>query len=129
MADETDTTKPPRRQFRPLQVCCTPEERAQIEANAQAANMSVSSYLRALGTGYSPKSALDYTAVRDLMKEGADLRRYGGLLKMWLADDRRLKAHGEAKVRGYIETVMTRTEQISARMRAIIDKIVPVDDQ
>ena len=133
MAKSGSTTKAvgpeaekPRRECRPIEVWCSLDERAKIAAGAAEANMSLSSYLRALGLGHRPDSKLDYKAVLDMQKEGADLRRYGGLLKMWLSDDARLKAHGKERVHRYIELLMQRTTAITERMQAHAQAIIPL---
>lgn len=77
---------PRRERGRRLKVAVTEAERAQIEASAAAANLSVSAYLRVLGLGYEPKSVIDQRAVLDLVRTAGDLGRVGGLLKLWLMD-------------------------------------------
>ena len=44
-----------------LKVSCTREEKTQIEANARAAGMSVSRYLRNVGMGYKIEGVIDAT--------------------------------------------------------------------
>ena len=68
-----------------LRVYVLPDERSRIAASAERAGLSVANYLRALGLGYEPPSAVDYQAVRDLAKVAGDQGRLGGLLKQWLA--------------------------------------------
>ena len=80
-----DGTK--RKERPPLKVYCFPEERAQIQANADATGLSLSVYLRRVGMGHTPQSLLDHHRVLDLVKINGDLGRLGGLLKLWL--DRR----------------------------------------
>ena len=73
----------------PIKVYCLPEERAAIEANAQAAGMSTSAYLLAVGQGYRVQGVTDFENVRELVRVNGDLGRLGGLLKLWLTDDAR----------------------------------------
>ncbi|MBY0431270.1 MAG: hypothetical protein K2Q10_08740 [Rhodospirillales bacterium] len=51
-----------RRTTTPINVWCLPSERAEIEVHAEAAGMSLSAYLRAVGAGYQrtppPRTAL-----------------------------------------------------------------------
>jgi hypothetical protein len=63
--------------FRPA---FTPGERAAIEVNAKSCDLTVSAYLRTVGSGYEPKSTLDQQAVGDLLRLNADQGRLGGLL-------------------------------------------------
>lgn len=76
----------PRDRNRTLRVVVNSAERAQIETNAAAASMTVSAFLRAVGTGYEPKSTLDDQAVLKLINVAGDQGRLGGLLKLWLRD-------------------------------------------
>ena len=78
----------PRDRVSRLLVAVNSEERRQIRGMAEAANLSVSAYLRTAGLGYSICSALDHHAVRELCGLHGDLGRIGGLLKLWLADRR-----------------------------------------
>ncbi|MCM8735503.1 conjugal transfer protein TraJ [Azospirillum sp. A1-3] len=71
---------------RPLKVWVNAAERARIEAQAEAAGLSVSAYLRNVGLGHQPRSVVDLDAVEQLIKVNADLGRLGGLLKLWLTD-------------------------------------------
>ena len=68
-----------------LQVYVSPAERAMIGEKAQAANMTISHYLRVAGIGGRVKAIADQEAVLALMKMNADLGRLGGLLKLWLS--------------------------------------------
>ncbi|HYF89661.1 plasmid mobilization protein [Azospirillum sp.] len=80
------TTGETRDRQRPLKVWVNAAERARIEAQAEAAGLSVSAYLRSVGLGYQPRSVVDLDAVERLAKVNADLGRLGGLLKLWLTD-------------------------------------------
>jgi hypothetical protein len=111
-------TLPPKRQVRPgpLKVVVSTAERAAIIERAKACDLSVSAYLRALGTGFEPKSTLDNQAISHLLKALADLGRLGGLLKLWLSERpgqgastidarrllRQIEAH-QAQMKGIIE--------------------------
>ena len=76
----------PRDRRRPLRVVVSASERARIAERAAAARLSVSAYLRNLGTGWEPKSTLDHQAILALAKVNADQGRLGGLLKLWLSE-------------------------------------------
>lgn len=71
-----------------IQVRVTEAELEAISANAAAANLTTAEFLRRLGKGYTPKSKLDLTVVRELCAVAGDLGRLGGLLKLWLAEKR-----------------------------------------
>jgi len=75
-----------RDRIRRLLVTVNGEERAAIKANAKAAGLSVSAYLRAVGLGYEVRSVLDHQHVLEVIRARGDLGRVGGLLKLWLSE-------------------------------------------
>lgn len=79
-------SRPQRRRQHAIRVYVDDAELSTITGSASAARMSESSFLRALGLGYVPKSKLDQTAVLDLIHAAGDQGRLGGLLKKWLSD-------------------------------------------
>ncbi len=90
-----------------IRVHCLPEEKAKIEAQAKQCRLSASTYLRNLGTGYQPKSTLDAQSMIELAKASGDLGRLGGLLKMFLTDDKRLQLSGKDQTTSYIQRLLT----------------------
>jgi len=86
---EAETKSRARRDHRrPIKVLVTGDERADLEARAASTGMAVSSYLRAVGLGQPITNVYDHAAVRDLIKVSGDLGRFGGLLKLWLSEQR-----------------------------------------
>lgn len=75
----------------PIYVWVLPEEKQAIETKARQCGLSTSAYLRAIGLSLPVKSVLDQEAVADLVKVNADQGRLGGLLKMWLTNDEKLR--------------------------------------
>ena len=69
---EANENKVTRKGSKPIKVYCLPDERAAIEANAQAAGMSTSAYLLAVGQGYQVKGVTDFENVRDLVRVNGD---------------------------------------------------------
>jgi len=67
------------------------QEYALIAGHASDCSLSIPSFLRALGQGFSPSSTVDSQAITQLAKLHADLGRVGGLLKLWLTNDERKK--------------------------------------
>ena len=104
----------------PIKVYCLPEEKAQIEANAKAAGMSLSSYLLAVGQGYKIQGVVDFEQVKELAKINGDLGRLGGLLKLWLTDDVRTARFGVDTITAVLDRVM----QTQAEMSAVMTKVV-----
>ena len=60
--------------------------------------MSTSAYLRQVGLGMPIKSILDHKSIADLAKVNADQGRLGGLLKLWLMSDSKLKPYDRARL-------------------------------
>lgn len=85
-----------------VRVYCLPEERAQLQKLANAANKSLSSYLLQVGLGYRVKGILDHRRIEELARINGDLGRLGGLLKLWLTNDERTEAFGEATIRALL---------------------------
>ena len=104
----------------PIKVYCLPEERAAIEANAQAAGMSTSAYLLAVGQGYQVKGVTDFENVRDLVRVNGDLGRLGGLLKLWLTDDVRTLQFGEATILALLGRIEATQDEMSRIMKAVV---------
>ncbi|SDQ22717.1 hypothetical protein SAMN05443245_0464 [Paraburkholderia fungorum] len=108
----------PRRNFQPIRVWCLPEEKAQIEANARVAGLSVSRYLRNVGMGYKIKGVIDANLVRDLAKINGDQGRLGGLLKLWLTNSEKLGSEDPDRMRRVIHGVL---ERINTTQSAMLD--------
>ena len=83
---ESDRPERPALRSKRLRVQVTEAEHAQIAASAADTRLSVSSYLRALGVGFRPKSTVDHQAVLALVNVHGDQGRLGGLLKLWLSE-------------------------------------------
>lgn len=112
--------KQTRKNSPPVKVYCLPEERKQLEALSRAAGLSVSSYLLSVGLGYRVSGILDNKRVEALLRINADLGRLGGLLKLWLTDDPRTAAFGEATIRA----VLSKIEDTQSEMRDIMRAVV-----
>jgi hypothetical protein len=110
----------PRRDHPPVKVYCLPEERAQLQANAAAANRSISTYLLMVGLGYKVTGILDNRRVEELIRINADLGRLGGLLKLWLTNDERTAAFGESTVRA----LLAKIEDTQDSMLEVIREVV-----
>lgn len=65
-----------------IKVFVTPEERGKIEGKAQAANLSLSAYLRALALNHKMRSRIDLKAVADLAKASGELGAYTKSLQL-----------------------------------------------
>lgn len=87
-----------RKNGRHLRVPVLPNEETQIKANAIQAGLSVAEYLRRISLGYPLQSVIDKEHVIQLAKINADLGRLGGLLKLWLTQDKRVAHFDHATI-------------------------------
>lgn len=102
-----------------LRVWVAPEEKEQIQTNAESCSLSCSAYLRQLGLGYIPASKLDATAMLHLAKVNGDMGRLGGLLKMMLTNQERRTPETEAaleRLLGEIEVVQKELRVAAKRL-------------
>lgn len=113
-------SKTTRKNSPPIKVYCLPEERHQIETNATAAGMSLSAYLLTVGQGYTVNGVVDYEQVRELARINGDLGRLGGLLKLWLTNDERTAAFGEATLRAVLSRIAATQDQMGQVMMAVV---------
>lgn len=103
-----------------LRVPVRQEEEAQIKNQAAKCGISVSRYLRALGMGYKPKSIVDNEKVQELAKINGDLGRLGGLLKLWLSNDRRAAHFDKKTINGILKNIEDARSQMVDTMLKII---------
>lgn len=106
----------------PIKVYCLPEERATIEQNARESGLSTGAYLRVIGQGYKVVGIVDNERVVEMARINADLGRLGGLLKMWLANDDRMKPFGEDHIRALLSRIETLSEGMREQMLTVLKK-------
>ena len=123
MRKTDDQIRPTRKGSPHLTVYCLPEEKEQIGRNAKNVGLSASAYLLNVGMGYEIKSTLDSQLVGDLVKVNADLGRLGGLLKLWLTDDKKLAAAGSTFTEGTVRALLKRIEDTQAVMFESVKKL------
>lgn len=108
------------RKARHLRVPVLPAEEAQIKRLAAAAGLPVAAYLRKVGLGYRLQGILDHRRVEELARINGDLGRLGGLLKLWLTNDERTAAFGEATIRAVLAKIADTQDEMHAVMRAVV---------
>ncbi len=111
---------PTRKNSPPIKVYCLPCERLQIEANAHAAALSLSTYLLKVGIGYRMRGILDHRRLDELARINGDLGRLGELLKLWLQDDARTAVLDEATLRAALARIEATQDRMIAVMRVVI---------
>ena len=104
----------------PIKVYCLPDEKAQIQENAEASGLSVASFIRKVEMGYQVESIVDIEQVVELSRVNADLGRLGGLLKLWLANDPRTVDFSPS----LIKTLLAKIESTRQELRNIMDRIL-----
>lgn len=119
-----DAKPKPRRELPAIKVRVSEIEREIIIATAESVGLSVSAYLRRLGLGYQPKSMVDLQRVEAMLKVAGDAGRLGGLLKMWLADDQRLKTFAPVDMRPKIQQALAKIGEAQTEIRAIAETVL-----
>jgi hypothetical protein len=115
---------PPRRDSTPIYVWVTLQEKMGIQEMARTTGNSASAYLRKVGLGYEVKSVLDFEGVGELAKVNGDLGRLGGLLKLWLSNDKRLQGFDLVDQRRLVLKTLDAIEQNQTRLSAIMKTVV-----
>lgn len=111
------TTSERRKDQSPIKVYCTRSQRRIIEQNACSVGMSLSTYLQRVGTNCNLNVQSHNEDVEKLLKINADLGRLGGLIKLWLTNDRKSNLVGQQELHRVLA-------QISATQSELIDALV-----
>ena len=93
------------RRDKKLRVPVLPIEEAKIKSKATDAGLTVAEYLRNLGLGYQVPSVVDSRQVDRLLKINGDLGRLGGLIKLWLTNDKRTKLIGKSQLQMTLDSI------------------------
>ena len=93
------------RRDKKLRVPVLPIEEAEIKSKATDAGLTVAEYLRNLGLGYQVPSIVDSRQVDSLLKINGDLGRLGGLIKLWLTNDKRTKLIGKSQLHLTLDSI------------------------
>ena len=122
------SARSPRRDRR-LKVRVCPEEAEAIQKQARAVGMPVTAYLRAVGLGYQPRAVVDLDRIEDMLRINGDLGRLGGLLKLFLSDDAKLKRFDSAQVSKVILVALRRIEETQSELRTVVKRALREDGQ
>jgi len=102
-----------------LSVWALPEEKAVVDERAKEHGLSTSSFLLQLGMGSEPQATLDQEAVQTLAKLNGDQGRLGGLLKLLLTNEDKLKRAGDrATLVAQIETLLLELRLVQDQIRS-----------
>ena len=107
-----------------LRVPVLPEEAQIIKSQSATAGLSIAAYLRAVGLGYEIKGVVDHQQVEVLARINGDLGRLGGLLKLWLTNDERLRQFDPEPMRQTIAVVLTKISTLQDAMQQAMLTVV-----
>ena len=109
-----------RKDYPPIKVYCFPEEKQTIEQHARSTGLSKSSYLLRVGMGYPIRSIVDHHQVEELVKINGDLGRLGGLLKLWLSNEKTIGGIDARTVRETLKKIDQTQDQMLALMQKVL---------
>ena len=105
IAKQNPNTIKKERRDKKLRVPVLPIEEAEIKSKAMDAGLPVAEYLRNLGLGYQVLSIVDSRQVDSLLKINGDLGRLGGLIKLWLTNDKRTRLIGKPQLQLTLDSI------------------------
>lgn len=118
IAKKTPKTIKKERRDKKLRVPVLPIEEAEIKSKATDAGLTVAEYLRNLGLGCQVPSIVDSRQVDSLLKINGDLGRLGGLIKLWLTNDKRTKLIGKSQLHLTLDNIRnTQSTMLDVIMR------------
>ncbi len=121
MDNSTDSDKKiTRKNTAPIKVYCLPEEKELIATNAAQAGKSTSSFLLAIGQGYEVAGVVDAEQVREMARINGDLGRMGGLLKLWLTNDKRTADFKKSTLVYLLQRIEANQEELAQTMSKVI---------
>ena len=109
-----------RKDYQPIKVYCFPNERQTIEQQARSTGLSKSSYLLRVGMGYPIRSIVDHHQVEELVKINGDLGRLGGLLKLWLSNEKSVGGIDARTIRETLQKIDGAQDEMVARMQRVL---------
>ena len=104
----------------PIKVYCFPDERETIEQQARSTGLSKSSYLLRVGMGYPIRSIVDHRQVEELVRINGDLGRLGGLLKLWLSNEKSIGGIDARTIRETLQKIDRTQDQMVALMQKVL---------
>ncbi len=124
MNDARKTTekepKPTRKYKKHLRVPVDADEEQIIKTQAATCGLSISEYLRNLGLGYQPTSIVDNQKVDELAKINGDLGRLGGLLKLWLSNDKKAAHYDKKTIIKLLNDIQSTRKDMAGKMMHVI---------
>ena len=109
-----------RRRKLDVHVRLTDNEARVARANASNSGLSTASLMRELAVGHQPRSIIDSKHIIKLIHLRADLGRAGGLLKLWLGEDKNMPRAERIDVNRVLDTI----RENQAQLRSAIDLLL-----
>ncbi|PTN09681.1 plasmid mobilization protein [Nitrosomonas aestuarii] len=103
-----------------LRVPVSAEEERVIKRKAQDTGLPVARYMRLVSQGYMVQSTIDLCQVEKLLKINGDLGRAGGLLKLWLSDDRRAAGLDRKAIFGVLQEIRETQGLMSRVLKRVV---------
>jgi len=103
-----------------LRVPVLPDEKKLILQNAKNSGMKTAKFLREIGQGYEVRGIVDYEKVSEMARINGDLGRLGGLLKLWLTDDKKTANFDANVIRAVLHKIENNQAELGALMMAIV---------
>ncbi len=119
MSESKENTQVTRKNSTRITLYLLPEEKAFIDENAKRFGMSSNEFIRSCVKGQKFPSHIDLLAMKELIKLRADLGRLGGLLKLWLSDDKKTQRFNVAT----IMQLLGRIDSSMSSLRHYIDAL------
>jgi hypothetical protein len=113
-----------RKQTLPIKVFCNPVERQAILDKADQCGLSASHFLRSIGLGLGVVSMIDHRQVDELIRINGDLGRLGGLLKLYLNHDDKLKINSSLLLKDALVETLADIKTNQASLKTIIQQVV-----
>ncbi len=109
-----------RKDYQPIKVYCFPDEKQTIEQQARSTGLSKSSYLLRVGMGYPIRSVVDHHQVEELVRINGDLGRLGGLLKLWLSNEKSVGGIDARTIRETLKKIDRAQDEMVALMQRVL---------
>jgi len=105
-----------------LRVPVSTEEEQTIKRKAQDTGLPVARYMRLVSQGYMVQSTIDLRQVEKLLKINGDLGRAGGLLKLWLSDDKRATGMDRKTIFGVLQEIKETQGLMTRVLKRVVTK-------
>ena len=110
-----------RRRTDSVHVRLTPDETRIVQANAGNTGLSPAGLMRTLAVGHEPISVIDSAHILKLSRLSGDLGRVGGLLKLWLSEDKSITLRHRREINQLRDTMLANQKELRTAINNIIE--------